>query len=108
MNLSKLNRKYKDCLGPSSIAQSLTDNSCYRQLWLQYRFKSEIQDSIFLERYRLQHSSSLNILSTFKYPILTSAKITGILFHRVNLLRKLLFAIFIFLGQFLVEKVDLW
>ena len=62
MNLSKLNRKYKDCLGPSSIAQSLTDNSCYRQLWLQYRFKSESQDSIFLERYKLQHASSLNIL----------------------------------------------
>ena len=65
MDLTKLNRKYKDCLGPSSIAQSLTDNSCYRQLWLQYRFKSESQDSIFLERYKLQHASSLNILRNF-------------------------------------------
>ena len=91
MNLSKLNRKYKDCLGPSSIAQSLTDNSCYRQLWLQYRFKSESQDSIFLERYKLQHASSLNILKNHlssKNPdsnIDTEVQLPVVEFHGVKL-----------------------
>ena len=58
MKLSNLNPKYKPCLGPSSLSQSLTENSCVRQLWLQNRFKSENNDSIFLERYKLQHTSS--------------------------------------------------
>ncbi len=91
MNLSDLKPKFTQCLGPSSIAQSLTDNSCYRQLWLQYRFKSEIKDSIFLERYRLQHSSSLNILKNHlssKNPhsnIDTEVQLPVVKFHGVKL-----------------------
>ena len=65
MNLSNLKPKYTKCLGPSSVSQSLTDNSCHLQLWLQNRFKSENNDSIFLERYKLQHTSALNNLISY-------------------------------------------
>ena len=65
MNLSDLEPKFTQCLGPSSISQSLTDRSCNRQLWLQNRFKSTVKDSIFLEKFKLKHASALSDLTTY-------------------------------------------
>ena len=91
MNLSNLKPKFKKCLGPSSIAQSLNENSCNRQLWLQNRFKSQEQDSLFLEKYKLKHASTLNILNNYlskKIPdakIDTEVRLPIVQFYGVNL-----------------------
>ena len=91
MKLSNLNPKYKPCLGPSSLSQSLTENSCVRQLWLQNRFKSENNDSIFLERFKLQHTSSLNGFTEHLRKIYPFAQIDCevqmpiVQFHGINL-----------------------
>ena len=45
MDLSNLDSKFTECLGPSTLAAALVDNSCVRQLWLQNRFRPNIKDS---------------------------------------------------------------
>ena len=65
MNFSNLDKKFNSVLGPSTLSDVLNDNSCPRLPWLTLRFKAENQDSIFLEKWKLQHSSSLNNLITF-------------------------------------------
>ena len=57
MELSNLKKKYKNCLGPSSISVALSENNCQRNIWLQYRHKADINDSIFLEKYQLKHQA---------------------------------------------------
>ena len=71
MDLSILKDKYKSCLGPSSISVALAENNCQRNIWLQYRKKTDNNDSIFLEQYRLKHQAGLSNLISFlsiKYP----------------------------------------
>ena len=71
MDLSNLKKKYKNCLGPSSISVALTENNCQRNIWLQYRHKTDIDDSIFLEKYKLKHQAGLSNLINYlsiKYP----------------------------------------
>ena len=62
MQLSKLQPKYKSCLGPSSISVAIAENTCERSLWLQNRFKAQNNDTIFLERYKLKHQAALSNL----------------------------------------------
>ncbi len=91
MQLTTLNKKYKSCLGPSTLSQFLTENSCIRQLWLQNRFKSENSDSVFLEKYKLQHTSSLNNLIKYLQKIYPNGTVDCELqlpivqFHGINL-----------------------
>ena len=91
MELSSLKQKYKPCIGPSTLSQFLTDNSCIRQLWLQNRFKPENTDSVFLEKYKLQHTSSLSNLTKFLRKMYPLAKIDCeiqlpiVQFHGINL-----------------------
>ena len=71
MELSNLESKYHQCLGPSTVAASLADNSCVRQLWLQNRFRPNKNESKSLEKWKLQHSSCLLHLTSYlskKYP----------------------------------------
>lgn len=71
MDLSILKNKYKSCLGPSSISVALAENNCQRNIWLQYRHKTENNDSIFLEQYKLKHQAGLSNLISYlsiKYP----------------------------------------
>ena len=71
MDLSILKDKYKSCLGPSSISVALAENNCQRNIWLQYRKKTDNNDSIFLEQYKLKHQAGLSNLINFlsiKYP----------------------------------------
>ncbi len=65
MNYSNLDKKFTSVLGPSILSDVLNDNSCPRLPWLTFRFKPENQDSIFLEKWKLQHASALNNLITF-------------------------------------------
>ena len=71
MDLSILKNKYKNCLGPSSISVALAENNCQRNIWLQYRHKTDNNDSVFLEKYQLKHSAGLSNLISYlstKYP----------------------------------------
>ena len=65
MDFSNLDKKFNSVLGPSTLSDVLNDNSCPRLPWLTFRFKPENQDSIFLEKWKLQHASALNNLITF-------------------------------------------
>ena len=65
MDLSNLDSKFTECLGPSTIAAALVDNSCVRQLWLQNRFRPNTKDSKILEKWKLQHSSCLINLTSY-------------------------------------------
>ena len=71
MNLSSLQKKYRNVLGPSSIAVAISENTCRLNIWLQLRYKSTETDSIFIEKYKLKHQSALTNLIKFlsqKYP----------------------------------------
>ncbi len=65
MDLSNLDSKFTECLGPSTIAAALVDNSCVRQLWLQNRFRPNTKDSKSLEKWKLQHGSCLINLTSY-------------------------------------------
>ena len=91
MQLEKLKKKYNMVLGPSTLSGALTDNSCNRQVWLSNRFKPETKDSVFLEKWKLQHTSALNNLTNFltqKYPdakVDSEVQLPTVAFHGVSL-----------------------
>lgn len=91
MQLEKLKRKHNKVLGPSALSGALTENSCNRQVWLLNRFKPETKDSVFLEKWKLQHTSALNNLTNFlgqKYPdakVDSEVQLPTVEFHGVSL-----------------------
>ncbi len=91
MQLEKLKKKYNKVLGPSTLSGALTDNSCNRQIWLSNRFKPETKDSVFLEKWKLQHASALNNLTAHlsqKYPdakVDSEVQLPTVEFHGVSL-----------------------